>query len=352
MTATLTPSDEARLTKLTSILAAPLAYEDLAAWRIAAIDAACELLDGQFGCFILPAPGAPLLEGPGIDPAVFDAFARYYHRFDRGHELGKAKGLSVASHQMLYGDELYGTEYYNDFLRPANMHRTLGMSVDAIGVPPFAALIVYRDNQSRPAFDEREVMLGRLAHAVFAGGVGTAVRLLEHRETVGGLLDTFDHAVLACDTDGRPLHANAALRCLLADDAQSERLQDAIGTAVRAAVAMETATSHHPVDVLTSLGRYRITVTRLRRTAPGEPALLARVERCFVLPLGDGALKNRFGLTPREAQVARLIAEGRSNDDVASVLGISPHTGLRHTESIFRKLDIVSRRQVRKRITR
>lgn len=53
-----------------------------------------------------------------------------------------------------------------------------------------------------------------------------------------------------------------------------------------------------------------------------------------------------FGLTPRQWDVARLLARGVSNADIAATLGISPHTARRHTERVLRKLEVNSRAQV------
>jgi non-specific serine/threonine protein kinase len=49
------------------------------------------------------------------------------------------------------------------------------------------------------------------------------------------------------------------------------------------------------------------------------------------------------GLTAREVEILRLIAEGRVNREVADVLYISPATVARHIANIYRKLDIDSR---------
>ena len=45
------------------------------------------------------------------------------------------------------------------------------------------------------------------------------------------------------------------------------------------------------------------------------------------------------GLTEREAEVLRLVAAGRSNHDIASVLVLSPKTVERHLSNIFVKLE-------------
>ena len=50
-------------------------------------------------------------------------------------------------------------------------------------------------------------------------------------------------------------------------------------------------------------------------------------------------------LTPRELQVARLVAGGRSNKEIAAQLVISPRTAEGHVERILAKLGVTSRAQ-------
>jgi DNA-binding CsgD family transcriptional regulator len=69
--------------------------------------------------------------------------------------------------------------------------------------------------------------------------------------------------------------------------------------------------------------------------APHPPAPPPRTE-----------LTRRFGLTPREAQVALLLAARRSNKEIANDLAIAPKTAARHTESVLAKLNTGSRRDV------
>ena len=49
------------------------------------------------------------------------------------------------------------------------------------------------------------------------------------------------------------------------------------------------------------------------------------------------------GLTPRELEVLRLVATGKSNREIAATLVISEHTVARHVQNIFTKLGVPSR---------
>jgi DNA-binding CsgD family transcriptional regulator len=51
----------------------------------------------------------------------------------------------------------------------------------------------------------------------------------------------------------------------------------------------------------------------------------------------------RFGLTPREHEVLRLVAQGRTNREIAATLFVSHRTATTHVANILGKLDVASR---------
>lgn len=90
---------------------------------------------------------------------------------------------------------------------------------------------------------------------------------------------------------------------------------------------------------------------RLRRAAELAGRLCARplTERIEAsarrarIPLAGRTRGNSLGLTPRELEVLRLVADGRSNREIAGKLFISAKTASVHVSNILGKLDVTSR---------
>jgi DNA-binding NarL/FixJ family response regulator len=63
-------------------------------------------------------------------------------------------------------------------------------------------------------------------------------------------------------------------------------------------------------------------------------------------PERGGGSRPYDALTDREKQVLKLVAEGKSNKDVAAILGISVKTAMSHREHLMEKLDLHSRTEL------
>ena len=92
------------------------------------------------------------------------------------------------------------------------------------------------------------------------------------------------------------------------------------------------------VQELCDLGE---TITRSRRTA--RLATPPAAENGQVHGNGALGLADKFGLSPRELEVALLIAQGFSNREIAETVRVSTHTARHHTQHVLGKLGVRSR---------
>ncbi|QJR37522.1 response regulator [Gemmatimonas groenlandica] len=84
----------------------------------------------------------------------------------------------------------------------------------------------------------------------------------------------------------------------------------------------------------------------LRRTRRAAPAPAAAVPAGVVRVLEDRELKERHGLTDRQIAVARLMAEGCTNAELAARLSLSFFTARNHAEQVMLKLGVANRAAV------
>ncbi|HLL85353.1 MAG TPA: response regulator [Longimicrobium sp.] len=84
----------------------------------------------------------------------------------------------------------------------------------------------------------------------------------------------------------------------------------------------------------------------LRRARPAAPAAEGAAEAPRPAALADEALRERFNLTARQIEVARLLGEGFTNAEIATKLEMSYYTARNHTEQVLAKLGVSSRAAV------
>lgn len=83
-----------------------------------------------------------------------------------------------------------------------------------------------------------------------------------------------------------------------------------------------------------------LTARRLGEVGMGESMWLLNVQSA-----GDASASRlaTASLTPRETEVLSWIAKGKTNRDVADILGLSPRTVNKHLEHVFEKLGVETR---------
>lgn len=81
---------------------------------------------------------------------------------------------------------------------------------------------------------------------------------------------------------------------------------------------------------------------RIERLLAGEPSLSPSIARRVLARFGAQVPADDT-LSAREREILSLVARGLRAPEVATLLGISPHTVRDHIKSIYRKLDVSSR---------
>ncbi len=96
--------------------------------------------------------------------------------------------------------------------------------------------------------------------------------------------------------------------------------------------------------VLKDAGRDEL-LHAIRAVASGRTALPAHLLRKAMAPSAGPRPDDLARLTPRERQVLSLVADGRTNKEIARTLGIGPGTVKAHVEKLIAKLGVADRTQ-------
>jgi DNA-binding CsgD family transcriptional regulator len=92
-------------------------------------------------------------------------------------------------------------------------------------------------------------------------------------------------------------------------------------------------------------GSRRVRVQGLE-LAPGSIEwFILVVERRAARRLTADNVQHRFGLSPRQAEVALLLAQGHTTAEIARMLELTTHTVRHHAEQVLRRLSVRTRQQ-------
>lgn len=186
-----------------------------------------------------------------------------------------------------------------------------------------------------------------LLRATVAARLGQVTRLRDAQPDGAGLaaLDLLSLGVVLLDADGSVVHANLSARKLapLAGITLSGRVSGTgeDGRRLAALIDRLLTPGGEAEEALRLQAGAAVMVAglRLRRDGPGgrARAMLVLRDPDRVAPMGDAMLGQLFGLTPTEARVASLLAEGLRRDQIAAQIGISQTTVAFHLRNIFGK---------------
>lgn len=155
-------------------------------------------------------------------------------------------------------------------------------------------------------------------------------------------LDLLPVAALVLDDAGRLLTSNGAAQTLFGGAAIP-------GAVIESAVkAVATGTEKCATSVLRTDGStLRVVPAQLAaRTSSGDPAVIFLIPRNAPPPIATEILTSRYGLSPMQARVVALVAQGLTNKEVAAQLGISSETVHKHLNAVFQRTSLGTRSAV------
>ncbi len=161
-----------------------------------------------------------------------------------------------------------------------------------------------------------------------------------------GVLDALDQGIAFMSRSGSVQQANRAFLLATGSTPDGERL---LVETRHVAVATWGAANYRRIAAGTenletrtlqlAAGDYRLTGTFIAGDVPDQARIvLVSVRSLPRPPLSPEALRERYGLTRREAGVARLLVQGLRTGEIAQRLWISPHTARHHIEKIKTKV--------------
>ena len=205
----------------------------------------------------------------------------------------------------------------------------------------------------------QKVAMVRVLVPPFKAGVSEWRRLAARRTELAALLDAIPEAVLMYDSAGALVHANPRAAELFGMPGsagagaqvrtEAQRMAWTLAASAQRAMSSAKTAANEPTQrEVRADGRvYRLRGTLATGWMPaGEAGVLVTAASELVNPLTDIELRSRYGLSAREIEVARLVATGLSNQEVAERLGVSYFTARNHVERLLSKLGVANRSRV------
>ncbi len=349
------------LEKAITVAVSPLDHERIEDWGAAILATWSPLLGADQGFFGHGLDGVITTVGDGARTAEAGrSYAEHFWTVDPGVlERRRALGLEVYHRDQIYDrSTFFKIEIGADWCVPNKLFDAMAVSIE-MGTNFPADLHFYHDSESRRPFGERGIALLRLLLPAFKAGLEAHRRLGAHRAELSAVVDGAKQGYALYDSHGALLHENPALGRLLAGNRERERLRASMHAfAVSfAAVAMRARTRNAPAvadlapamfrEYQTASGQYRMRASLLAAgLVTRDACILVALEHPERRPLSNEELRERYMLTAREVEVARLLAEGKRTVEVAEALGVSTHTARHHTERALAKLGVSTRAAV------
>jgi DNA-binding NarL/FixJ family response regulator len=154
-------------------------------------------------------------------------------------------------------------------------------------------------------------------------------------------LDTAGRFLLATDMEGELQWATPQAASLLGQLAPQGGGEETAAACPWVVEWLGEGADHAPGSIAAMLGEGPLLqFVYVGRMAPDE--ILFRIQE-MRSSTEEARLRERLGLTAREAEVLLWIGHGKGTKDIAEILGMSPRTVQKHLEQIYAKLGVENR---------
>lgn len=167
--------------------------------------------------------------------------------------------------------------------------------------------------------------------------VATHIRNARMMSQARHAIDAVSHAAISLRTDGTPLwQTRQAAEWMEKYFPGAQAVSDALPPPVTEWLARALTYISNAESLVIAQGSDRLHLTVSQRNR--ELLLLLEEKHPGLVPSLDA-----YQLTPREMEVLTWVAKGKTNRDIADILGMSPRTVNKHLEHIFVKLGVETR---------
>ncbi len=276
-------------------------------------------------------------------------FARHYdgeeHAF-RQKFLARAQESDPVSSSSP-STEYVRTAYYNEILRHLDAHHVLYGVVRDQG-SAIGQLSLYRSKDSR-AFTAAD----RAAVRDISRYVAHAAARPANPDDPGRFVDGDTEGLVIVDADGRILRASPQSLHLLAramrQNFNAHTLPLMIGDAATGIVRelidrVESIRESKPAkppreNVDGQWGRFQISAYALEGGPKGQAQIGIHVRHREPMMVRFIEAMGALDLSPQQREVALLLAQGKSNQEIATALSVSANTASYHVKQLFARLD-------------
>jgi DNA-binding NarL/FixJ family response regulator len=156
--------------------------------------------------------------------------------------------------------------------------------------------------------------------------------------------DAAAHAVIVLDANGKPVWQTGKAqdwinRYFPTHVSDVNALPEKVRTWVERHIEELAGTDREVTPLMIGLGSRELEIRFSRGERSGD--LLLVLNESVIA--GAAPAMDNYQLTPREAEVLAWLAKGKTNRDIADILGMSPRTVNKHLEHIYIKMGVETR---------